>query len=126
MLRDAVTLDQNARAVVLAVIQSVCRHQGWTLYAVHVRGTHVHVVVAAELSPEQVMGKLKSYASRALNRCQGRHPKRWSRHGSTRRLWSPREVDSTVEYVVHRQGDPMAVYEKPDRWSQLVIPMSGP
>ena len=35
------------------------------------------------------------------------------------RLWSPGEVDSAVHYVVYRQGDPMAVYEKPNRWSFL-------
>jgi len=28
-------------------------------------------------------------------------------------------VDSAVEYVVHRQGKPMAVYEKPNRWLSL-------
>ena len=117
MARDAVSLDGNARSVAPIAIQDVCRHEGWTLYAAHVRSTHVHVVVEAEPSPEEVMGKLKAYASRALNRRSGRISQRWSRHGSTRHLWSPAEVDGAVDYVVYRQGEAMAMYQKPDRWS---------
>ena len=119
MAQKAVTLDRTARTVVLHAIREVCREHAWTLYAAHVRATHVHVVVEAEPPPEHVMGKLKAYASRALNRCCGQTPKRWSRHGSTRRLWSPVEVDATVDYVLHRQGDPMATYEQPDRWPTI-------
>ncbi len=119
MARDAVNLHRNARGVVLVAIQDVCRHQGWTLYGAHVRSTHVHVVVEAQPSPEEVMGKLKAYASRVLNRRGGQNSKRWSRHGSTRRLWSPMEVDAAVEYVVYRQGEAMAVYERLDRWSAV-------
>jgi REP element-mobilizing transposase RayT len=126
MTCGAVTLDAQSRAIVLATIQDVCRHQSWTLYAAHVRATHVHVVVEAEPPPEEVMGKLKAHTSRAVNRHVGHNPKRWTRHGSTRRLWSPREVDSAVQYVIHRQGDPMALYEKPNRWSFLATPASKP
>ena len=121
MARDAVTLDAPVRAIALAALKDECHHEGWLLYAAHVRGTHVHVVVEAEPPPEQVIGKFKAYASRALNARYGRVSKRWSRHGSTRRLWSPGEVDSAVEYVVQRQGKPMAVYEKPNRWSSLAV-----
>ena len=125
-MRGPVTLVEGSRAIVLATIQDVCSHQRWTLYAAHVRGTHIHVVVEAEPPPEQVMGKLKAYTSRALNRHGGHDPKRWTRHGSTRRLWSPGEVDTAVHYVIHRQGAPMAVYEKPDRWSFLAVSATKP
>ena len=66
------------------------------------------------------MRKLKAYGSRALNRRFGFREKRWVRHGSTRRLWSPAEVDVTVDYVVRRQGEPMAVYEDCERWSEVL------
>ncbi len=85
MTCGAVTLDAQSRAIVLATIQDVCRRQSWTLYAAHVRATQVHVVVEAEPPPEEVMGKLKAHASRAVNRHAGHNPKRWTRHGSTRR-----------------------------------------
>jgi hypothetical protein len=115
----AVPLDAAARKTVLRAVQEVCPHKRWTLYAVHVRATHVHVVVAAQQRPEDVLSKLKAYASRALNQNFGRRPKRWTRHGSTRRLWSPIEVDLAMDYVLRQQGKPMEVYEFMDRWSDV-------
>src|SRR5262249_20266165 len=58
-------LDEARRKIVLATISDQARYRGWTLLAVHVRSTHVHVVLQAELPPERVMNILKSYASRA-------------------------------------------------------------
>ncbi len=101
-------------------MQQVCRHENWRLYAVHVRATHVHVVVRAEAKPEYVLTKFKAYASRALNRQFGLRAKRWGRHGSTRWLWSPSEVDSAVDYVLNRQGKPLEKYELLNRWSDVL------
>ena len=43
--------------------------------------------------------------------------KRWTRHGSTRYLWKAEDVEATIQYVVHEQGDPMAVFENKSRSS---------
>jgi len=105
-------LDSRRRDVVLEALREVCLHRNWKLLAAHVRSTHVHVVVAAELAPERILTELKAYASRALNR-SGRdkaETKRWARHGSTRYLWKPAQVRAAMEYVVHEQGRPMAVW----------------
>ena len=109
-------LDAQQRPVVLQAIEDVCLDQGWTLHAVHVRGNHVHLVVSADVEPEAVMAKLKAYASRSLNRLLGAKAKRWTKHGSTVWLWEPNKVDEAVDYVVRRQGRPLAVYENPNRW----------
>jgi REP element-mobilizing transposase RayT len=84
------------------------------LLAVHVRTNHVHVLVDAEARPERVMNDLKSYASRLLNKLGFDEPdrKRWARHGSTRWLWSREQVSAALEYVIDKQGCPMAVYER--------------
>jgi hypothetical protein len=37
--------------------------------------------------------------------------KRWSRHGSTRYLNEDAAVAAAVDYVLHCQGEPMAVYD---------------
>jgi hypothetical protein len=76
--------------------------------------------VAAQQGPEDVLSKLKAYASRALNRRFGRRLKRWARHGSTQRLWSPLEVDLAMDYLLRQQGKPMEVYEFMDRWSGVL------
>lgn len=106
-------LDQIRRDAVLEAIQEVCAHRGWILLAAHVRSTHVHTVVDAEVPPERVMSDFKVHASRRLNRMSLDEPnrKRWARHGSTRWLWQPQHVSAAIQYVVAEQGEVMAVFE---------------
>ena len=105
-------LDRERRAIVLTTLHEVCLHRGWTLWAAHVRTNHVHVVVEAEIAPERIMNAFKSYASRSLNSLGIDKPdrKRWSRHGSTRWLWTDESVQEAIRYVVDEQGEPMAVF----------------
>ena len=101
-------LDPAQRQLALEAIVDVGRHRRWTILAVHVRTTHVHVVIDADVPPERVMHDLKSYASRALSRDQ----RKWARHGSTRYLYSPETIANAVRYVLEKQGEPMAVYAR--------------
>ena len=105
-------LDGDSRAVVLQTLQEVCLHRGWNLFAAHVRSSHVHVIVEAEVRPEKVMNDFKAYASRALSRLDGEEPgrRRWARHGSTRWLWQDQDVRAAIRYVVEEQGEPMEVF----------------
>ena len=107
------TLDQIRRDAVLEAIQKVCRYRNWCLLAAHVRTTHVHVVVEAEVPPERVTNHLKAYASRRLNEVGMDQPdrKRWTRHGSTRWLWKPEHVSTAIQYVVAEQGEAMSMFE---------------
>jgi REP element-mobilizing transposase RayT len=102
-------LGPTARQIVLESIRSVCAHRQWELLAAHVRTTHAHVVVSAPVPPEVVLHDLKAYASRALNKIES-SCRRWTRHGSTRYLWSREDVGASIDYVVRRQGPPMAVH----------------
>jgi REP element-mobilizing transposase RayT len=110
-------LDAIRRAVVLEAIQEVCGHQAWDLLAAHVRSSHVHAVVAAEIRPERVMNAFKAYASRRLTRMGLDEPdrKRWARHGSTRWLWKPEQVSAAIQYLVAEQGEVMSVFQSPTR-----------
>jgi len=106
-------LDQVRRDALLEAIQEVCAHRGWSLLAAHVRSSHVHTVVEAEVPPERVMSDFKAYGSRRLNqmRLDEANRKRWARHGSTRWLWKPQHVSAAIQYVVAEQGDAMSVFE---------------
>jgi REP element-mobilizing transposase RayT len=113
MNQDQYILD-NARArIVLDSITKTSIHRKWNLLAVHVRSTHVHVVIGALDNPEKIMNALKSYASRALNEAgyDNSEHKRWTRHGSTRYVWQAEELANAIQYVLHEQGEPMVVYE---------------
>jgi REP element-mobilizing transposase RayT len=106
-------LDAPRRQVVLNAIREVAEYRAWELYAAHVRTTHVHVVVSSSETPERVMNDFKVYASRGLNKAgfENAERKRWTRHGSNPYLWKPRDVEAAVHYVLHEQGEPMAVFD---------------
>jgi REP element-mobilizing transposase RayT len=106
-------LDADRRAVVLQTLREVAAHRGWTLWAVHVRSNHVHVVVTAPARPEKVMADLKSYASRRLKErlAEEAERTRWTQHGSMLYLWTEEALAEKVQYVVSGQGEPMAVYD---------------
>ncbi len=106
------SLDSRGRAAVLESLREVSLHRGWNLLAAHVRTSHVHAVVEADVRPERIMNGFKSHASRRLSSLEARAPdrKRWARHGSTRWLWKDRDVMEAVRYVIEEQGEPMAVF----------------
>jgi REP element-mobilizing transposase RayT len=111
MMQPAYEMDEHRRSIVRDAICEVCRHRGWELLALHVRSNHVHLVVQANARPERAMNDFKSYASRRLNqaRLDSSDRRRWARHGSTRYLWKEEAVEAAVHYVLHEQGEPMAV-----------------
>lgn len=61
------------------------------------------------------MNDFKGYASRELNRAASKRNerKRWARHGSTRYLWTQRDLEGAIQYVLYEQGEPMAIYTAP-------------
>ena len=109
-------MDKRRREAVLASMVERCADNRWKLLAAHVRTNHVHVVIEAEVRPERIINDLKAYASRYLNKKGLDEPvrKRWARHGSTRWLWKPENVTAAIQYVVHEQGERMAVFETPE------------
>jgi REP element-mobilizing transposase RayT len=112
MKQESYCLDGVRRGAVLEGLKELCLRRGWILLAAHVRTNHVHAVLEADRPPEQVMGALKAYASRALNRLhlEGKDRRRWAHHGSTRYLWTKEETAAAIRYVVEGQGTPMAVF----------------
>ncbi len=67
MKSEMYSLDGVSREIVKNAIHEVCLYRKWLMHAVHVRTTHVHVVVSANQKPERVMRDFKAYSTRALN-----------------------------------------------------------
>jgi REP element-mobilizing transposase RayT len=116
MKQGGYELDAHRRRLVLESIRELCSRREWDLKAAHVRSNHVHIVVSAEAAAERVLRDTKVQASRMLERSGLDVPgrRRWTHHGSTRYLWQPEHIGAAVQYVVHEQGEPMAVWERPD------------
>jgi REP element-mobilizing transposase RayT len=115
MKQSAFELDADQRNITLEAIREASRYKHWHLLAAHVRSNHVHALVDVDISPELVMNVFKAYASRALNLSYPREKGRirWTRHGSTRHLWSRQRIDAAMCYVLEKQGEPMACYRLP-------------
>ncbi len=105
-------LDAPRREVTLRAVCEIARRKQWALHAVHVRSNHIHIIATANGPPERVMNDFKTAASRCLNKAfPAEHGRtRWTRHGSTRYLWTEEAVAEKVRYVLDEQGEPMERY----------------
>ena len=85
MRQQPVALAEAARVAAQEAVVEVCRFRGWRLLALHIRTTHVHVVVHAVAPVEKVLVDFKDYATRRLHEegCYRKDAKIWVVHGST-------------------------------------------
>jgi REP element-mobilizing transposase RayT len=106
MAHGSFVLESQHREAVDVAIRDVCAHRGWMLHALNVRTNHIHTVVSAESTPEQVMTSLKAWSTRRLREAglAAEGARIWSRHGSTRYLWRVDEIEAACSYVLEGQG----------------------
>jgi len=105
MTGEPVLLSRVARRIVHAAIGEVCEHRVWSLLALNARTNHVHVVLAACDSPAVAMVTFKAWSTRRMREAgiMGPEARIWSRHGSTRYLWTEPAVQRAVAYVTQWQ-----------------------
>jgi REP element-mobilizing transposase RayT len=91
--------------------------RGWRLLAMAIMTNHFHVVVGAAdaIEPEKLLGDLKSYGSRILNRRWGKPASDtwWTSSGSKRHLNDETSMIAAVRYV-ERQEFPLVVWVSPE------------
>ncbi len=105
-------LGASERQVVETAIREVCVFRAYNLFALNVRTEHAHIVSGNHGKPERMKDSFKAYSSRAL-RAAGLIStdfRPWSRHGSTRYLWTEDHVALAVDYVVNGQGGELPVF----------------
>ncbi len=114
-----VVLNERQRKVVLETIQRHCCLKEWHLIAVHVRTNHVHFVIQSDVTIEKVMKDIKAWCTRRLRESGMNVEKVWTRHGSTKFIFTREKLLEKIHYVVFEQGEPMACYldeEFQERW----------
>jgi hypothetical protein len=67
MVEETTTLSDVQRRIVEETIAAHCAIREWQSHAVNARTNHVHVVVAADRDPDDVMNQLKAWCSRKLS-----------------------------------------------------------
>jgi REP element-mobilizing transposase RayT len=108
-------LDRRCREHVLDAILEHCRTSDYSLLAVHVRETHVHLVVSHTDNPYRLCAALKCHTARRLRQTasvpEGRPV--WADYRNIRRLPTRESILNALEYVVEKQGRPMALWRIP-------------
>lgn len=94
MAEAAVSLTKRQRGLVEQTVQEHCRIRHWTLHAVNVLSTHVHVVVTADRDADDVMNQFKAWCSRRLSDSAGLD--NVVAHGAGRRRWFTEGGDKEV------------------------------
>ena len=95
--------------------QETTRVRGWLLIAVGIMHTHIHVVagVPGDPDPEKILGDLKAYGSRRLNRGCAKPSSEtwWTAGGSKRKLADERAVENVIHYI-RQQSNPLLLWTR--------------
>lgn len=105
-----VKLDSRKRAAILAALKETCAIRKWELWASNIRSNHVHAVISATCKPERILNALKANATRKMREsgCWPSDRTPWVRRGSKRYLWTERDLDNAIAYVLYDQGEPLS------------------
>ena len=105
----ALLLDDKQRTNIEQTINEVVTFRHWHLHAASVQSNHVHLVVSVsdDISPERVMNDFKTRATFRLREAKLIDPERkiWERHGSTKYLFTEKELSAACDYVLNRQNE---------------------
>ena len=124
LLRESIERNLKSPPIVLSHAQATAlleqfrettRIRGWLLIAVGIMHTHLHVVVGVpgDPDPEKILGDLKAYGSRCLNRGWTKPPGDtwWTTGGSKRKLADERAVETVVKYI-RQQPNPLLLWTR--------------
>ena len=96
-------------------LQETASFRNWLLCAVGIMATHLHVLlgVPGDPDPEKLLGDLKAYASRRLNREFGPRPSEtwWTASGSQRKVDSVDAIPAVVHYI-RQQPSPRLIWTR--------------
>ena len=104
-----VRLDAKRREAVEKAIRETCEVRNWMLWAFNIRSNHVHSVVTAPCKPQKILSALKANATREMREqlCWKEEYSPWAFRGSKKYLWTEKDLDQAIHYVLYEQGLPL-------------------
>jgi len=107
-----VKLNTSQRNIVLDSILEVCSIRKYSLFAVHVRSNHVHILVGTDKA--EVMPDFKRWATRRLRDNGYELQKVWTKGGSKKYIFKEHLLYEKADYIINQQGKMMAYYIDPN------------
>jgi len=114
MTRPLGRLNAKQRAAAERGVKEACEKRGWQLWVVNARTNHVHSVVTANCNSKKVRSTLKAYATKAMREsgCWRSAATPWARKGGRTHLWTDKELQAAIDYVLYDQGEPLPTEEE--------------
>jgi REP element-mobilizing transposase RayT len=104
MRGDPILLDIDKAKALLEQFRETATYRGWTLLAVAILATHIHLIVgvSGDPDPTTLTRDFKAYGSRRLNKSWGKPASEtwWVESGSERILNSDASLEAAVFYVL--------------------------
>ena len=111
LAQPQVRLEQQARHDIELAIRETCDIRKWTLWAFTVRTNHMHAAVSATCKPEKIVAAFKANGTRKMREAGSWKSERspWVENGgSTKYLWTEKELADAIAYVLYDQGEPIS------------------
>ncbi len=116
LLGDPIWLEEQQAIELLAQFHETCNHRKWLLAAVAIMRAHIHVLlgVPGDPKPDSLLGGLKAYGSRELNRLYGVPASGtwWTESGSKKRKRDLPAILNAVDYIA-KQENPLVIWINP-------------
>ena len=111
MAEEACLLNRSERNIVEQTIRNHCQLRKWKLFAVNCRSNHLHVVVSANVHPDEIRRQLKAWCTRRLkenqrattNNSPGLRENWWAERGSRRYIGDQKSPEAAIVYVCDGQ-----------------------
>jgi REP element-mobilizing transposase RayT len=99
----------------LEQLKETTRYRNWLLVCVAIMHTHLHVIVGVpdDPDPEKILGDIKAYGARRLNREWSKPDSDtwWTTGGSKRKLPDKFSIETAVNYV-RNQPNPLLIWTR--------------
>ncbi len=117
MNSEPVVFHIDHAEALLSQFQETTTYRHWLLVAAGIMHTHLHALIGVpgDPDPDKILGDLKAYGSRRLNRtwtCPG-DDTWWTTGGSKRKLSDAPSVEAAVNYIRH-QPNPLLIWTRED------------
>lgn len=114
-----ILLTVSQASVLLRQFQETAHFRNWPIQALAIMANHFHLVVRTDekVHPRKILADFKAYGTRALNRefSRPRSGTWWTTNGLKRRLPDERALVTAINYVLHKQPNPLVTWSPDDQ-----------
>jgi REP element-mobilizing transposase RayT len=110
---DPILLTIDHAEILFKQLLETSQYRQWPILALAIMVDHIHVVIQVpdDANKDKVLGDLKAYGTRSLNKAYGKPPSDtwWTHKGSMRRKYDEQAIRNAILYTL-RQENPLILW----------------